>query len=122
MPMATPPTATGGRRSSTSSAGAPTPPSPAADGSRTALPAARRRTSRDGGVLTRLVDGRYHLNADRFKADADQVLGAARLGGVERVLVPGWNVRARARARVRGAVRMARCRGGCPPARRGESG
>jgi TatD DNase family protein len=38
-----------------------------------------------------LVDSHCHLNANRFEADADQVVGAARLAGVERILVPGWN-------------------------------
>jgi TatD DNase family protein len=46
----------------------------------------------------RLVDSHCHLNADRFEGDADQVLGAARLAGVERILVPGWNVASCARA------------------------
>jgi TatD DNase family protein len=40
----------------------------------------------------RLVDSHCHVNADRFERDADQVIGAARLAGVERILVPGWNV------------------------------
>ncbi|MFL5770316.1 MAG: TatD family hydrolase [Chloroflexota bacterium] len=39
----------------------------------------------------RLVDSHCHLQADRFEADVDQVIGAARLAGVERVLVPGWD-------------------------------
>jgi TatD DNase family protein len=46
----------------------------------------------------RLVDSHCHVNADRFDGDADQVLGAARLAGVERILVPGWNVASCARA------------------------
>jgi TatD DNase family protein len=46
----------------------------------------------------RLVDSHCHVNADRFERDADQVLGAARLAGVERILVPGWNVASSARA------------------------
>ena len=46
----------------------------------------------------RLVDSHCHLNADRFDGDADQVIGAARLAGVERVLVPGWNVASSGRA------------------------
>jgi TatD DNase family protein len=46
----------------------------------------------------RLIDSHCHLNADRFEADAEQVLGAARLAGVERVLVPGWNVASSERA------------------------
>ena len=44
----------------------------------------------------RLVDSHCHLQADRFDADVDQVIGAARLAGVERILVPGWNPRSRA--------------------------
>jgi TatD DNase family protein len=39
----------------------------------------------------RLVDSHCHLQADRFDADVDLVLGGARLAGVERILVPGWN-------------------------------
>jgi TatD DNase family protein len=46
----------------------------------------------------RLVDSHCHLNADRFERDADQVIGGARLAGVERVLVPGWNVASSERA------------------------
>ena len=46
----------------------------------------------------RLVDAHCHLNADRFDRDADQVLGAARRAGVERILVPGWNVASSERA------------------------
>lgn len=46
----------------------------------------------------RLIDSHCHLNADRFEPDADQVLGAARLAGVERVLVPGWNIASSERA------------------------
>jgi TatD DNase family protein len=46
----------------------------------------------------RLVDSHCHLNADRFEGDVDQVLGAARLAGVERILVPGWNVASSGRA------------------------
>ncbi len=45
-----------------------------------------------------LIDSHCHLNADRFEPDADQVIGAARLAGVERVLVPGWNVASSERA------------------------
>ena len=40
----------------------------------------------------RLVDSHCHLQADRFATDVDLVVGAARLAGVERILVPGWNV------------------------------
>jgi TatD DNase family protein len=39
----------------------------------------------------RLVDSHGHLNSDRFDPDVDQVIGGARLAGVERILVPGWN-------------------------------
>ena len=39
----------------------------------------------------RLVDSHCHIQADRFDSDGDLVLGAARLAGVERVLVPGWD-------------------------------
>jgi TatD DNase family protein len=40
----------------------------------------------------RLIDSHCHLNAERFGADVELVVGAARLAGVERILVPGWNV------------------------------
>jgi TatD DNase family protein len=46
----------------------------------------------------RLIDSHCHLNADRFEPDADQVIGASRLAGLERVLVPGWNVASSERA------------------------
>jgi TatD DNase family protein len=46
----------------------------------------------------RLVDSHGHLNADRFDADVDLVIGGARLAGVERILVPGWNHHSSARA------------------------
>jgi TatD DNase family protein len=39
----------------------------------------------------RLVDSHCHLQADRFRGDVGLVLGGARLAGVERILVPGWN-------------------------------
>jgi TatD DNase family protein len=39
----------------------------------------------------RLIDSHGHLNADRFADDVDLVLGGARLAGLERILVPGWN-------------------------------
>jgi TatD DNase family protein len=40
----------------------------------------------------RLVDSHSHLQSDRFASDVDVVVGAARLAGVERLLVPGWDV------------------------------
>jgi TatD DNase family protein len=39
----------------------------------------------------RLVDSHCHLQADRFEDDVELVIGAARLAGLERILVPGWN-------------------------------
>jgi TatD DNase family protein len=39
----------------------------------------------------RLVDSHCHLQADRFDADVELVLGGARLAGVKRILVPGWD-------------------------------
>ena len=39
----------------------------------------------------RLVDSHGHLQADRFAPDVELVIGATRLAGVERVLVPGWD-------------------------------
>ncbi|MFI5226721.1 MAG: TatD family hydrolase [Candidatus Limnocylindrales bacterium] len=46
----------------------------------------------------RLVDSHCHLQADRFGGDVDLVVGAARLAGVERILVPGWDVASSERA------------------------
>ncbi len=40
----------------------------------------------------RLIDSHCHLNAERFEGDVEAVLERARAAGVERVLVPGWNV------------------------------
>jgi TatD DNase family protein len=40
----------------------------------------------------RLIDSHCHVNAHRFADDAELVIGAALLVGVERILVPGWNV------------------------------
>ena len=47
----------------------------------------------------RLIDSHCHVNADRFADDAEQVLQRARDKGVERILVPGWNVASCERAR-----------------------
>jgi TatD DNase family protein len=46
----------------------------------------------------RLIDSHCHLNADRFEDDVELVIGSARLAGVERILVPGWNVASSERA------------------------
>jgi TatD DNase family protein len=40
----------------------------------------------------RLIDSHCHLQADRFDDDVELVVGAARLAGVERILVPGWDL------------------------------
>jgi TatD DNase family protein len=40
----------------------------------------------------RLIDSHGHVQADRFGGDAELVIGGARLAGVERMLVPGWDV------------------------------
>ena len=40
----------------------------------------------------RLVDSHCHLQSDRFRRDVELVLGGARLAGVERILVPGWDL------------------------------
>jgi TatD DNase family protein len=47
----------------------------------------------------RLIDSHCHVNAERFADDAQQVLASARDAGVERLLVPGWNVPSCERAR-----------------------
>ena len=49
-------------------------------------------------AAVRLVDSHCHLNADRFEADADLVAESAREAGVERIMVPGWNVASSERA------------------------
>ena len=47
----------------------------------------------------RLIDSHCHVNAERFADDAEHVLETARARGVERILVPGWNVASCERAR-----------------------
>lgn len=42
--------------------------------------------------LPGLVDSHAHLQHDRFAADLDPVLERAREAGIERILVPGWDV------------------------------
>jgi TatD DNase family protein len=46
----------------------------------------------------RLVDSHCHLQADPFAGDVEQVVGGARLAGVERILVPGWDAASSVRA------------------------
>ena len=57
-----------------------------------------RSSPRRPDHAVRLVDSHGHVNADRFDDDVDLVLGGARLAGVERLLVPGLERRARRRA------------------------
>jgi TatD DNase family protein len=40
----------------------------------------------------RLVDSHCHVQSDQFDPDRDATLAAARAAGVERLLVPGWDV------------------------------
>src|SRR5262245_28396518 len=63
-------------------------------------PAAGRagRGARPYHPRVRLVDSHCHLNAERFEDDASEVADAARASGVERILVPGWNVASSSRA------------------------
>ena len=46
----------------------------------------------------RLIDSHCHLNADRFAGEEEAVLERARAAGLERILVPGWNVASSERA------------------------
>jgi TatD DNase family protein len=39
----------------------------------------------------RLIDSHGHVQAEAFAADADEVIVAAQLAGVERILAPGWD-------------------------------
>jgi TatD DNase family protein len=69
-----------------------------ADGHRdTDLPADRRGGRRLSGRarperLPGLVDAHAHLQHPRFDADRDAVLDRARQAGIERILVPGWDL------------------------------
>ena len=67
----------------------------------------RRRSARIGApanvlgstiAMMRLIDPHAHLNADRFAHDVELVVGAAKLAGIERMLIPGWNVASSERA------------------------
>jgi len=40
----------------------------------------------------RLIDSHGHIQSDRFAADVDAVIESARDAGVERLLVPGWEL------------------------------
>jgi TatD DNase family protein len=40
----------------------------------------------------RLVDSHCHLQSDRFEGEVDEVLERAQEAGVERILVPGWDL------------------------------
>jgi TatD DNase family protein len=52
----------------------------------------------DGTRPTRLVDSHCHLQSERFDADRPAVLERAREEGVERLLVPGWDLPSSRRA------------------------
>src|SRR5829696_7063974 len=55
----------------------------------------RRCRSAEAGMSearVMLVDSHCHLNADRFAGEEAAVLVRARAAGVERIMVPGWNV------------------------------
>ena len=39
----------------------------------------------------RLINSHGHLQAEAFATDADEVIAAAQLAGVERILAPGWD-------------------------------
>jgi len=46
----------------------------------------------------RLIDSHCHLNADRFAGEEEAVLERARAAGLDRILVPGWNLASSDRA------------------------
>lgn len=106
------------RREQTATGGAPTSGAPVRGESRTrrpvprenvgpkqliALPAPVGRESDQArhpyDARVRLIDSHCHVNAERFADDAERVLETARASGVERILVPGWNVASCERAR-----------------------
>ena len=45
-----------------------------------------------GEAVARLVDSHAHLQSEAFERDRDAVLAAARAAGVERILIPGWDL------------------------------
>jgi TatD DNase family protein len=45
-----------------------------------------------GGARLRLVDSHAHLQSEAFRADADAVLAAAYAAGLERLLIPAWDL------------------------------
>ena len=49
-------------------------------------------------AVMRLVDSHAHLQSPQFADDLPEVLATAELGGVERLLVPGWDEASSARA------------------------
>jgi TatD DNase family protein len=51
-----------------------------------------------GRRVRRLIDSHCHLNAERFEADVEAVIGRAQAADVERIMVPGWNVPSSTRA------------------------
>ena len=59
----------------------------------------------------RLIDSHCHLNAAHFTDDTGEVLAAAREAGVERLLMPGWDVASSERA-----IALSRELGGIPTA------
>ncbi|HEX2194525.1 MAG TPA: TatD family hydrolase [Candidatus Limnocylindria bacterium] len=63
----------------------------------------RLTASRAPGSIPGLVDSHCHLQDPAFDADRDAVIERARAVGVERILVPGWDV-----ASSRAAVDLAR--------------
>src|SRR5664279_2820644 len=94
MPGRMPTTAMAGRRSWASSAGLRMVARPGrwSSPSRSFRASTSSRTPRPPRHwLMRLIDSHGHIQADRFVGDVELVLGGARLAGVERILVPGWD-------------------------------